>query len=94
MREFHQCDFDIAGAGFDPMIPDTEIVRIISEVFDALGLDISIKLNHRRILDGLFAVAGVPDNQIRTISAAVDKADKLPWAEVSFWITFDSIEHD
>lgn len=28
MREFYQCDFDIAGI-YDPMIPDAEIVRIM-----------------------------------------------------------------
>ena len=78
MREFFQCDFDIAGA-FDPMIPDAEILRIIVEVFEALGLsdDITIKLNHRKILDGLFTVAGVPADKIRTISSAVDKLDKV-----------------
>ncbi|KAK1776520.1 hypothetical protein QBC45DRAFT_419113 [Copromyces sp. CBS 386.78] len=81
MREFHQCDFDIAGV-YDPMIPDAEILRIIVEVFDALKLGITIKLNHRKILDGLFAVAGVPAEKIRAISSAVDKLDKMPWADV------------
>ena len=33
MREFYQCDFDIAGT-FDPMVPDAEILRIVSEVFE------------------------------------------------------------
>jgi histidyl-tRNA synthetase len=36
MREFYQCDFDIAGT-FDPMVPDAEILRIVSEVFEELG---------------------------------------------------------
>lgn len=80
-REFYQCDFDIAG-NYDPMIPDAEILRIIVEVFDALQLDVTIKVNHRRILDGLFAVTGVPDDKIRSISAAVDKLDKMSWADV------------
>ena len=83
MREFYQCDFDIAGT-YDPMIPDAEIIKIASEVFDKLGWKgtYTIKLNHRKILDGIFQVCGVPDNKIRTISSAVDKLDKLPWAEV------------
>ncbi|KAL7917110.1 histidyl-tRNA synthetase [Trichoderma austrokoningii] len=80
-REFYQCDFDIAGL-YDPMIPDAEILRIICEVFDAFQLDITIKLNHRRILDGMFAVAGVPPDKLRPVSSAVDKLDKLPWVEV------------
>jgi len=83
MREFYQCDFDIAGT-YDPMLPDAEIVRIVTEVFDALGWEntYTIKLNHRKILDGIFEVCGVPEDKIRTISSAVDKLDKLPWAEV------------
>ncbi|KAI1472495.1 histidyl-tRNA synthetase [Daldinia caldariorum] len=81
MREFYQCDFDIAGS-YDPIIPDAEILRVIVETFDALGLDITIKTNHRRILDGIFSVAGVPADKIRPISSAVDKLDKEPWEAV------------
>lgn len=81
LREFYQCDFDIAGI-YDPMVPDAEILRIIVEVFEALELGITIKLNHRQILDGLFAMVGVPMEKIRPISSAVDKLDKTPWAEV------------
>jgi histidyl-tRNA synthetase len=55
------------------MIADAEILRVIVEVFEALQLEITIKVNHRQILDGLFAVAGVPDEKIRSISSAVDK---------------------
>ncbi|KAK4149499.1 hypothetical protein C8A00DRAFT_37908 [Chaetomidium leptoderma] len=83
MREFYQCDFDIAGL-YDPMIPDAEIIRIINEVFEGLGWQgkYTIKLNSRKILDGLFQVCGVPDALIRPISSAVDKLDKMPWADV------------
>ncbi|KAL2860698.1 histidine--tRNA ligase [Aspergillus lucknowensis] len=83
MREFYQCDFDIAGS-YDAMIPDAEVLRIIVEVFEALDMRdyITIKLNHRKILDGLFTACGVPEDQIRSISSAVDKLDKLPWDQV------------
>lgn len=83
MREFYQCDFDIAGS-YDSMLPDAEIVRIATEVFEGLGWKgrYTIKLNHRKILDGIFEVCGVPTEKIRTISSAVDKLDKLPWEEV------------
>ena len=83
MREFYQCDFDIAGT-YDPMLPDAEILRIVCEVFKGLGWEgrYIIKLNHRKILDGIFEVCGVPKEKIRTISSAVDKLDKLPWEDV------------
>ena len=66
------------------MLPDAEIVRITTEVFEGLGWkgQYTIKLNHRKILDGIFEVCGVPTEKIRTISSAVDKLDKLPWEEV------------
>ena len=84
MREFYQCDFDIAGANFDPMVADAEVLRIVKEVFEELGWkgNYTIKVNHRKILDGVFEVCGVPKKMIRTISSAVDKLDKLPWADV------------
>lgn len=83
MREFYQCDFDIAGT-YDPMLPDAEIVRITTEVFEGLGWkgEYTMKINHRKILDGIFQVCGVPEEKIRSISSAVDKLDKMPWVDV------------
>ncbi|CAE6445748.1 unnamed protein product [Rhizoctonia solani] len=89
MREFYQCDFDIAGL-YDPMIPDAEILCILSEALTALEIkDFTIKINHRKILDGIFGFTiGLASNpyriqkQTRSISSAVDKLDKLPWADV------------
>ncbi|KAE8549135.1 hypothetical protein EYB25_007650 [Talaromyces marneffei] len=84
MREFYQCDFDIAGANFDPMVPDAEVLKVINEVFEDLGWQgkFTIKINHRKVLDGMFEVCGVPQDKIRPISSAVDKLDKAPWADV------------
>lgn len=80
MREFYQCDFDIAGT-YDPMLPDAEIIRVASEIFEGLGWEgkYTIKINHRKILDGIFEVCGVPEGKLRTISSAVDKLDKVCW---------------
>lgn len=81
MREFFQCDFDYAGE-FDLMVPDAEVLCIVSEVFEALDLPVTIRINHRLILDGIFTAVGVPKNLVRAISSAVDKLDKSPWTEV------------
>lgn len=83
LREFYQCDFDIAG-NYDPMLPDAEILRILCEVFEGLGWEgkYTIKINHRAVLDGIFEVCGVPKDKLRMISSAVDKLDKAPWEEV------------
>ncbi|KAM6953690.1 histidine--tRNA ligase isoform 2-T2 [Aplochiton taeniatus] len=81
-REFYQCDFDIAGQ-YDPMIPDAECLKIVYEILSELDLgDFRIKVNDRRILDGMFAVCGVPDAKFRTICSTVDKLDKMAWQDV------------
>ncbi|KAK7686784.1 Cytoplasmic and mitochondrial histidine tRNA synthetase [Cerrena zonata] len=82
MREFYQCDFDIAG-NYDTMVPDSEILKITTEGLTGLGInDFKIKLNHRKILDGIFQACGVKDDDVRKISSAVDKLDKSPWEAV------------
>ncbi|EMD67477.1 hypothetical protein COCSADRAFT_83555 [Bipolaris sorokiniana ND90Pr] len=58
MREFFQCDFDYTGQ-CDLMVPDSEVVCIAAEVFEALGLPIVIRLNHRLILNGMFTAVEV-----------------------------------
>ena len=81
-REFYQCDFDIAGS-YDAMVPDAECLCVLVETLDALDIgSFTVKVNHRKILDAIFAVCGVPEDKIRTISSAVDKLDKSPWADV------------
>ncbi|XP_064607651.1 histidine--tRNA ligase-like isoform X2 [Liolophura sinensis] len=81
-REFFQCDFDIAGQ-YDAMIPDSECVKIVVEILQSLNLgDFVIKVNHRKLLDGMFAACGVPDEKFRSICSAVDKLDKTFWEDV------------
>ncbi|ORX45086.1 histidyl-tRNA synthetase [Hesseltinella vesiculosa] len=89
MREFYQCDIDFAGV-YDPMIPDAEILRVLVEALTDLDVGkFTVKLNHRKILDGIFEVCGVPEANIRPISSAVDKLDKLPWEDVKKEMTVD-----
>ncbi|KAJ8507205.1 hypothetical protein ONZ45_g10393 [Pleurotus djamor] len=82
MREFSQADFDISGT-WDPMIPEAELVSLVCNVLTKLEIgDFTIKINHRKILDGIFEVCGVPADKIRAISSAVDKLDKMSWTDV------------
>nr|XP_024644050.1 probable histidine--tRNA ligase, mitochondrial isoform X1 [Macaca nemestrina] len=81
-REFCQCDFDIAGQ-FDPMIPDAECLKIMCEILSGLQLgDFLIKVNDRRIVDGMFAACGVPESKFRAICSSIDKLDKMAWKDV------------
>ncbi|XP_051019066.1 histidine--tRNA ligase, mitochondrial isoform X2 [Acomys russatus] len=75
-------DFDIAGE-FDPMIPDAECLKIVCEILSGLQLgDFFIKVNDRRLVDGMFAVCGVPESKFRTICSSMDKLDKMSWEDV------------
>mmetsp|Transcript_29794 Transcript_29794/g.54749 ORF Transcript_29794/g.54749 Transcript_29794/m.54749 type:complete len:945 (-) Transcript_29794:46-2880(-) len=81
-REFYQCDFDIAGV-YGRMVPDSECLAVACEILDGLPIgDFGIKLNHRRLLDAILDICGVPAEKFRTICSAVDKLDKEPWSEV------------
>ncbi len=72
------------------MVPDSEVLCILVEALDALGMEgFTVKINHRKILDGIFDICGVPADKIRTISSAVDKLDKSPWSEVKREMTVD-----
>ncbi|EKM84372.1 hypothetical protein AGABI1DRAFT_110896 [Agaricus bisporus var. burnettii JB137-S8] len=89
MREFMQADFDICGT-WDTMIPDAEILSLLCTIMTRLEVgEFTIKVNHRKILDGIFEVCGVPKEKIRTISSAVDKLDKSLWAEVKKEMTVE-----
>ncbi|CAF4377918.1 unnamed protein product, partial [Adineta steineri] len=36
-------------------------------------------INHRKLLDAIFTVCGVPDKLFRSLSSTIDKLDKIPW---------------
>eukprot|EP00475_Leptophrys_vorax_P035000 TRINITY_DN57234_c0_g1_i1.p1 TRINITY_DN57234_c0_g1~~TRINITY_DN57234_c0_g1_i1.p1 ORF type:complete len:1057 (+),score=269.44 TRINITY_DN57234_c0_g1_i1:2097-5267(+) len=80
-REFYQCDFDVAGS-YDLMIPDAEVLKVLSEILISLDLPFEVKLNHRSLLDATMEIAGVPPSKFRTIGSAIDKLDKAEWPEV------------
>ena len=81
-REFFQTDFDIAGH-YARMVPDSECVKVATEVLDALPIGgYVIKLNHRLLIDGIMEVCGVAEDKHRTICSAIDKLDKEPWEAV------------
>lgn len=65
------------------MIPDAECIRIISDALQSLNVGAyTIKLNHRSLLDGIFAACGVPNDKFRAVCSSIDKLDKSPWLEV------------
>ena len=60
------------------MIADSEILTIVVEALRELQVgSFTVKVNHRKLLDGMFEVCGVPREKFRMISSAVDKLDKV-----------------
>lgn len=60
------------------MVPDVECLKVVTEILDSLDIGKYIlKVNHRRLLDGMFEVCGVPVDNFRTACSTVDKLDKV-----------------
>jgi histidyl-tRNA synthetase len=74
-REFYQCDADVVGT--DSLICEAEIVLMLEEVFEKLGLqEISIKINNRKILSGIAEVMGAQAKE-SDLLVVIDKLDKI-----------------
>jgi histidyl-tRNA synthetase len=75
-REFYQCDVDAIGSR--SMVVEAELCAAVADVLRRLGFDdFVIKLNHRRVLSGILAAAGVPDAIQGSALVALDKLDKI-----------------
>lgn len=79
-REFYQCDVDVIGS--DSLLQEAELCQIYDEAFDKLGLKVIIRLNNRKILDGLAQYAGHGE-LVTPITVAIDKLDKIGWDGVA-----------
>ncbi len=73
-REFYQCDADVVGS--NSLINEAELIQIFDRVFADLGLEVTIKVNNRKILAGLAEIVGLSDRFI-DITIAIDKLDKV-----------------
>ncbi len=78
-RQFIQCDADTVGS--DRPEADAEIVAMAVEGLEAAGLprgSAVLKINNRKLLNGLMSSAGVTDSaQKLVVLRAVDKLDRL-----------------
>ncbi|MBK7440724.1 MAG: histidine--tRNA ligase [Bacteroidetes bacterium] len=73
-REFYQCDADVIGS--NSLMLDAEMVMMIADVFDKLNLSVTIRLNNRKILDGLNEYIGETEKNVALVTA-IDKLDKV-----------------
>ena len=77
-RQFMQFDADTGGAAGPEA--DAEMCMMMADTMDALGLagKYVVKVNNRKVLDGVLDAAKVADAQTRLVALrAIDKADRL-----------------
>lgn len=73
-REFYQCDADVVGS--KSLLNEVELSLIYTTVFSRLGIDVSVKINSRKILAALADICGGAD-KMTDITIAIDKLDKI-----------------
>ena len=73
-REFYQCDADVVGSY--SLLNEVELANLYAEVFKLLGVDVTIKMNNRKILAALAEISGGADKMV-DITVAIDKLDKI-----------------
>jgi histidyl-tRNA synthetase len=85
-RQFYQCDADTVGTA--SMAADAEVCAMLSDTLEAVGIprgDYIVRVNNRKVLNGVLEVAGVlnPENpelfakERGIVLRAIDKLDRL-----------------
>jgi len=73
-REFYQCDADMIGSA--SLLNELELVQMIDAVFQRLNVEVTVKINNRKVLAGIAEHIGAPDKLV-DITVAIDKLDKI-----------------
>ena len=81
-RQFYQCDADTVGA--PSVAADAEICAMLSDTLEAVGIargDYVIRVNNRKVLNGVMEVAGLSGDDKKAargiVLRAIDKLDRL-----------------
>ncbi|MCW5682012.1 MAG: histidine--tRNA ligase [Xanthobacteraceae bacterium] len=77
-RQFLQFDADTVGAA--SVAADAEMCMMAADTLEALGIargDYIIKVNNRKVLDGVMDAANIAPEQRLTVLRAIDKLDRL-----------------
>jgi histidyl-tRNA synthetase len=83
-REFYQCDADVVGSY--SLMNEVELASMYKMVFSRLGVNVSIKVNNRKILAALSNLCGGPAF-MTDITVAIDKLDKIGMEKVKAELT-------
>lgn len=75
-RQFVQCDIDIIGE--PSQLAEVELITATAAALEALGLtDCTIRINDRRILNGLLEYCGFAEARWPQVLISIDKLDKI-----------------
>ena len=74
-REFIQCDVDCVG--IEGQMIEAELISIFVEGYKKLGIDIIIKYNNRKLMNGIIETCNVSYDKISQVITLIDKIDKL-----------------
>lgn len=77
-RQFYQCDADTVGSASPAA--DAEIIAMLTDALEAAGIDRGdyvVRLNSRKVLNGVLEAAGVKDEQTDDVLRQIDKLDKV-----------------
>lgn len=80
LREFMQCDVDIAGVR--STIAEAELIAMTLDAFAALKLDVYVSYNNRKLLSGVLVSLGIPQEQLNSTILSLDKVEKIGAAGV------------
>ncbi len=78
-KQFTQCDVDVVGAGVKD---EAEVLKIASEIFERLGIKVTINVNNRKLLNEILEKAGIKEENKSAVIKEIDKMDKLREEEV------------
>ena len=80
-RQFYQCDADTVGTA--SVAADAEICMMLADALEAVGIergDYVIRVNNRKVLNGVLEVAGIAEDDEKTrgiVLRGIDKLDRL-----------------
>ncbi len=74
-REFWQCDVDIVGS--KSMKCEFELLSIVCDTFEGMGLDTIVKVNSRKVMNGLLDSVGIKEDLYQSVILILDKLAKF-----------------
>ncbi len=90
--EFIQCDADVVG--IKGQFIEAELLSIYVKTFKELDIDIYIKYNSRKLMNGLILEAGICEDLVQSVTTVVDKKDKVTNDEFMQMLINLGIEND